>query len=146
MFATRLSSQSIIPGRTTYADVLAQYGAPSQEVERDGLRYALYQVDAINFDAVGFKDGIAAIVILNVASPKDKPDAMVPNLGEPEITFYSHYGHGARTLAYPSRGVTFTVTFGGVVADVEYYVPTDAETYRKTLGRHFPVENPFAQL
>lgn len=146
MFATRLSNQSIVPGQTTYSAVLAQYGAPSQELERDGLRYVLYQVDALNFDAVGFKDGIAAIVILNISPAKDKPEDMVPNLGEPEITFYSHYGHGARTLAYPNRGVTFTVTFGGVVVNAEYYVPMAAETYRQTLGRNFPVENPFAQL
>jgi hypothetical protein len=146
MGTEKLSLEVIRLGQSSPQDVINHYGPPSRESERDGLHYFFYRGDSIYVDSVAFKDGLAAALFINFDPPEEAPRQMMGELVEPEATYFSHYGHGAETWAYPSRGVTFTVTAGGLAASAQYYRPCDMESYRATFGAQYPKKNPFAQM
>jgi hypothetical protein len=143
MCASTLSIDTITPGESTYDDVIAQYGPPDDEDVQGDIRYLLYQSSPTAYDAVGLRDDRVMVLAIYPPQPGATPEDYVPGLGDPELSYYSEYGHGARILAYPSQGITFVVTAKGIVVQVMYTAPMSADEYQAQLGHTFPADDPF---
>ncbi len=136
--------ETIVPGQTSREEVLQRYGKPDDEYIQEGVHYLVYPAGESAYETVGVRDDRAIFVAANPPQEGQAPQAYAPDLGEPELVYYSKYAAGARTLAYPGRGMTFVVTSENVVVEIHHYVPMTPEEYHATLGAILPTSDPFS--
>lgn len=127
-------------GKTTESEIRNLYGEPLRVTEQFDLRCLVYQATKI-FEAILCVDKNGVIVLFS--HPVQSDAVTIPDDYPDPIIFYSNYAHGAQTLAFPEQGKTFVVTSTGKIVWAIHHLVMDATTYRKTLGIHFPSENPF---
>lgn len=134
----RLSEIQI--GITTEEEVIAMWGDPIEETEKFGMRALIYRAEKI-FQCVIC---IGENGTVSLASfPAQIDEEYIPVEYKEPITFFSRYAHGAQTIAFPRQGRTYIVTSTGKIISTIYHICMSKEAYLKTIGCHFPTENPF---
>jgi hypothetical protein len=130
----------IVIGETREKEVRKLYGDPLRVTEKFDHRCLTYKVTEITEAAVCVdKDHI----VILLSHPVDSDEVTIPDDYEDPLVFYSHYGHGAQTLAFPEKGITFVVSSTGKVVWLIHHREMDRDTYAHTVGGQFPQENPF---
>jgi hypothetical protein len=145
MCPSALSVETITAGETTYEEVMRQCGPPDEEYTQAGIRYLLYQSSPIAYDGVGIRDDKVILLAIYLPEAESMLEEYMPGLGEPDLTYFSAYAHGARSLAYPQNGITFVVTAMNVVVQVIYTPPMSKAEYQAQFGVLFPTQNPFGR-
>ena len=143
--------KEIVPGLTTKQEVIAKLGSKLKRKMKDGYEHLIYIYDPkhdIEGDVIVSINEKGIVERLNHRADLKQNGADInywlQKYSDPEVLTYSNYYYGVFEYIYPSRGVWFR-TNGAVILTWFYFQPVSAKIFLETIGKEFPIENPYME-